>query len=138
FSEHPAYDSVWQARALPRYMAHATVPTLVVGGWWDQEDEYGPLAHYAALERTDTARLVHLVMGPWYHGQWSGDSGAALGNVAFGRPTGVVFRELQLRWFAHWLKVLGVGRFPVAAFFVAGRHTLRSLVAWPLAVEVAE
>src|SRR2546425_596448 len=59
FEGHPAYDSAWQARALPRYMGHATVPTLVVGGWWDQEDEYGPLAHYAALERTDTARLVH-------------------------------------------------------------------------------
>jgi len=87
FEGHPAYDSAWQARALPRYMGHATVPTLVVGGWWDQEDEYGPLAHYAALERTDTARLVHLVMGPWYHGQWSSDSGTALGNIRFGRPT---------------------------------------------------
>src|SRR6266540_3630669 len=97
FAEHPAYDSVWQSRALPRYMTHATVPTLVVGGWWDQEDEYGPLAHYRALERTDTAGLVHLVMGPWYHGQWSGDSGLALGNAQFGRPTGVEYRELQSR-----------------------------------------
>src|SRR5204863_200753 len=42
FAEHPAYDSVWQARSLPRYFTHTVVPTLTVGGWWDQEDEYGP------------------------------------------------------------------------------------------------
>ncbi len=131
FSEHPAYDSVWQARALPRYMGHATVPTLVVGGWWDQEDEYGPLAHYAALERTDTARLVHLVMGPWYHGQWSGDSGTALGNVRFGRATGVEYRELQSRWFAYWLKGAGDGQFPEAWLFDAGTDTWRTFDKWP-------
>ncbi len=131
FSEHPAYDSVWQARALPRYMTHATVPTLVVGGWWDQEDEYGPLAHYAALEPTDSAGLVHLVMGPWYHGQWSGDSGLALGNARFGRPTGVEYRELQSRWFAHYLKGEGDGRFPEAWLFDAGTNTWRSFDRWP-------
>src|SRR3989449_3724363 len=38
FAEHSAYDSVWQAHALPRYFTHTTVPTLTVGGWWDQED----------------------------------------------------------------------------------------------------
>jgi uncharacterized protein len=131
FSEHPAYDSVWQARALPRYMTHATVPTLVVGGWWDQEDEYGPLAHYAALERSDSGGLVHLVMGPWYHGQWSGDSGLALGNARFGRPTGVEYRELQSRWFDYFLKGQGDGRFPEAWLFDAGTNTWRSFDAWP-------
>src|SRR5256884_567544 len=138
FSEHPAYDSVWQARALPRYMGHATVPTLVVGGWWDQEDEYGPLAHYAALERTDTARLVHLVMGPWYHGQWSGDSGTALGNVRFGRATGVEYRELQSRWFAYWLKGDGDGRFPEAWLFDAGTDSWRTFDKWPPATTGSE
>jgi len=131
FSEHPAYDSVWQARALPRYMTHATVPTLVVGGWWDQEDEYGPLAHYEALQRTDSTGLVHLVMGPWYHGQWSGDSGTALGNIRFGRPTGIDYRELQSRWFAYYLRGEGDGRFPEAWLFDAGTNTWRTFDKWP-------
>lgn len=131
FSEHAAYDSIWQARSLPRYMMHATVPTLVVGGWWDQEDEYGPLAHYAALERTDTAGLVHLVMGPWYHGQWSGDSGVALGNARFGRATGVDYRELQTRWFDYYLKGQGDGHFPEAWLFDAGTNTWRTFDKWP-------
>ena len=131
FSEHPAYDSIWQARSLPRYMTHATVPTLVVGGWWDQEDEYGPIAHYAALERTDTAGLVHFVMGPWWHGQWSGDSGLALGNARFGRATGVDYRELQSRFFAYYLKGQGDGRFPEAWLFDAGTNTWRTFDTWP-------
>jgi putative CocE/NonD family hydrolase len=131
FAEHPAYDTVWRAHALPRYFTHTTVPTLTVGGWWDQEDEYGPLASYAALERSDSAGLNHLVMGPWYHGQWSGDSGTALGNVRFGRPTGVEYRELQSRWFAHYLKNEGDGRFPEAWLFDAGTNEWRSFDEWP-------
>src|SRR5881628_2514901 len=131
FAGHPAYDSGWQARSLPRYFTHTTVPTLTVGGWWDQEDEYGPLASYAALERTDTAGLSHLVMGPWYHGQWFADSGVALGNVRFGRATGFDYRELQSKWFTYWLKGEGDGKFAEATVFDAGANEWRSFDHWP-------
>ena len=131
FAEHPGYDTVWRAHALPHYFTHTTVPTLTVGGWWDQEDEYGPLASYAVLERTDTAGLNHLVMGPWYHGQWSGDSGTALGNARFGRPTGIDYRALQARWFAYWLKGQGDGKFAEATVFDAGANEWRSFDRWP-------
>src|SRR5437867_2744870 len=131
FAGHPAYDSVWQAHALPRYFTHTTVPTLTVGGWWDQEDEFGPLASYAALERTDTAGLSHLVMGPWYHGQWSADAGVALGNRRFGRATGFDYRELQSKWFAYWLKGEGDGKFAEASVFDAGTSEWRSFDHWP-------
>ena len=131
FSEHPAYDSAWQRRCLPCYMRHATVPTLVVGGWWDQEDEYGPLAHYKALQATDSAGLVHLVMGPWYHGQWTLDSGTALGNARFGRPTGVEYRAFQTRFFAYYLKGKGDGTFPEAWLFDAGASEWKSFAKWP-------
>jgi uncharacterized protein len=131
FVAHPSYDSTWKARSLPRYFTHSTVPTLMVGGWWDQEDEYGPLASYAALARTDTAKIVRLVMGPWFHGQWFGDSGVSLGAVRWGRATGLDFRELQSRWFAYWLKGEGDGRFPTATLFDAGNSTWREFETWP-------
>jgi len=131
FVAHPAYDSTWQARALPRYFTHTTVPTLTVGGWWDQEDEFGPLASYKALERTDTAGINRLVMGPWYHGQWSGDSGVALGNVRFGRATGVEYRSLQSKWFGYWLKGEGDGKVAEATLFDAGTNTWRDFDRWP-------
>ena len=131
FAEHPAYDSVWQARSLPRYFTHTTVPTLTVGGWWDQEDEYGPLASYRSLERSDSAGINHLVMGPWYHGQWFSDSGTQLGNVHFSRATGVDFRALQSKWFAYWLKGEGDGKFPEATLYDAGSNEWRSFDTWP-------
>ncbi len=131
FAEHPAYDTVWRAHSLPRYFSHTTVPTLLVGGWWDQEDEYGPLATYATLERTDTAGLNHLVMGPWYHGQWFGDSGLALGNVRFGHATGIAYRTLQTKWFAHWLKGEGDGKFAEATVYDAGSNEWRTFDTWP-------
>jgi len=131
FAAHPSYDSTWKARSLPRYFTHTTVPTLTVGGWWDQEDEYGPLASYASLERTDTAGLNHLVMGPWYHGQWFADSGVALGNVRFGRATGVDYRALQSKWFGYWLKGEGDGKVAEATLFDAGSNTWREFDSWP-------
>jgi len=131
FVEHPAYDSVWKARSLPRYFTHTTVPTLTVGGWWDQEDEYGPLASYQSLERSDTTGINHLVMGPWYHGQWFSDSGTQLGNVHFDRATGVDFRALQAKWFAYWLKGEGDGKFPEATLYDAGTNEWRTFDTWP-------
>jgi len=131
FVNHPAYDSVWRERSLPRYFTHTTVPTLMVGGWWDQEDEYGPLASYAALEPSDTSDITKFVMGPWYHGQWFRDSGTALGNVQFGRATGADYRALQAKWFAYWLKGQGDGKFAEATVFDAGTNTWRSFDHWP-------
>lgn len=51
FVAHPNYDEFWQQRAAQRYLRAAPVPTLVVGGWWDQEDLFGALATYQALEK---------------------------------------------------------------------------------------
>ena len=46
------------------------VPTLIVHSLWDQEDIYGAIAVYEAIEPKDTANdKVFLVLGPWYHGQ---------------------------------------------------------------------
>jgi hypothetical protein len=131
FTEHPAYDAEWKARAVQIYLRRTTVPTLTVGGWWDQEDGYGPLASYAAMEANDVAGINNLVVGPWYHGQWYSGSGESLGAIQFGRRTGDDFRELQARWFAHWLKDAGEGRFPEATLFDAGVNQWKDYDSWP-------
>ncbi len=131
FVAHPAYDAEWQQRSLAATFRHTTVPTLIVGGWWDQEDEFGPLLAYRTLVRTDTAHLVSLVMGPWSHGQWARDSGVALGNLRAGRATGVDYRALQARWFAHWLHDSAGGTLPAATVFDAGTGEWRTFDQWP-------
>ena len=132
FVEHPAYDSVWQGRAFQRLATRLGVPTLSVGGWWDQEDLFGPQATYTALERFDTSGINALVVGPWSHVQWMGPGGTRLGNLRFGSATADSFRlKIEAPWFAHWLKGRGDGRFPGAQLFDAGVNRWRSFDAWP-------
>ena len=132
FVEHPAYDSIWRNRALPHRLRSAPVPTLTVGGTWDQEDLYGPQATYAAMETGDSANRNFLVLGPWHHGQWARESGDSLGNARFGSATGDYYRRaIEAPWFAYWLKDRGDGRFAEATVFDAGTGEWRRFDAWP-------
>jgi putative CocE/NonD family hydrolase len=132
FVAHPAYDAFWKRQALTTYLTRVSVPTLTVGGWWDQEDLYGPMATYAALERHDSAGINYFVMGPWSHGQWAGPTGDHLGNIQFGSNTADEFRaHIQAPWFAYWLKGKGDGTFAEAQLFEAGDNRWRSFDAWP-------
>jgi uncharacterized protein len=132
FVEHPTYDAVWQARATPLRLTRAPVPTLTVGGWWDQGDIWGPPHTYAAMETGDSADLNHLVMGPWNHGQWFDDSGDSLGRVPWGSATSDYYRrEIEAPWFAYWLKDEGEGQFPEATVFDAGAGNWKQFDRWP-------
>jgi putative CocE/NonD family hydrolase len=132
FAEHPAYDSVWQARAVPRFLTQATVPTLSVGGWWDQEDLYGPQATYKSMEANDAAHRNYIALGPWYHGQWAEEAGDSLGNIKFGSATGEYYRRnVEAPWFAYWLKDKGDGKFAEVTAFDAGAREWKQFDAWP-------
>jgi hypothetical protein len=63
--------SFWQEQAVDRLLALSpqSVPTLSVGGLFDQEDICGSIAGYAAMEQSDTRNDRNfLVLGPWFHG----------------------------------------------------------------------
>ena len=62
------------------------MPTLNVGGWYDQEDFRGPLRIYELLEKHDTKNQNFLVVGPWNHGGW------AAGRANRTRPRAVRLR----------------------------------------------
>ena len=84
---HPNFDAFWQRENVVKYLDRVTVPTLNVAGWWDQEDFYGPVTIYRALEPHDTKHLNYLVVGPWNHGGWRGRTGDKLGPIEFGSNT---------------------------------------------------
>ena len=68
--EHPAYDTFWKEQALDRTMAAQPleVPTMWIQGLWDQEDMWGGIHAYLAVEPRDASNdLNYLVMGPWRH-----------------------------------------------------------------------
>ncbi|MCW5761358.1 MAG: CocE/NonD family hydrolase, partial [Phenylobacterium sp.] len=68
--EHPAYDGFWQEQALDRILAKRPlkVPTLWMGALWDQEDMWGAIHAYLAVEPKDVRNDMNfLALGPWRH-----------------------------------------------------------------------
>ena len=80
------------------------MPTLTVGGYYDQEDMYGPQMEYSTLEPHDAKHENFLVLGPWRHGYWASSS-RHLGDLEYGEPIGNEFRaQIEAKFFAHYLK----------------------------------
>jgi putative CocE/NonD family hydrolase len=136
---HPAYDSFWSDQAMDKVLAKEplTVPTMLVAGLWDQEDIYGAIAVYKALEpmHKDDGKLF-LVLGPWYHGQEIEDA-SNLGPIRFNSETGVYFRNNILTPFlAHYLKdEPAPATTPPVTAFVTGTNHWEALKTWPSGCE---
>ena len=129
---HPDYDEFWKRQTMIPHLTSVKVPTLNVAGWWDQEDFYGPIAIYDALEKHDTQGLNYLVVGPWRHGGWAGGTGDSLGSIPFGSNTAEYFRDrIQAPFFAYYLKDKGAKDFPQAITFEAGANQWRRWDQWP-------
>ncbi len=104
FLDHPAYDSAWRSRGVEYHLKTVAVPTLTVGGYYDQEDMWGPQEEYRKLEQHDADHNNFFVEGPWRHGYWSSSS-THLGKLQYGEPIGSEFRrDIEARFFAHYLK----------------------------------
>jgi putative CocE/NonD family hydrolase len=129
FVTHPAYDGYWKSRATQRVLDKPKVPTLTVGGWWDQEDRYGPLATYRALERGDSSGQNFLVMGPWNHGGWRNP--ARRMSVVDPGTQDAYLKDVEATWFAYYLKDKGTSTQPEALLFDAGTKQWRSFETWP-------
>jgi putative CocE/NonD family hydrolase len=131
-ADHPAYDQYWQSRALPRVLRRATVPTLIVGGWWDAEDLLGPQLLYRTLEQHDGAGTNRLVLGPWTHGSWMRPGGDSIGAIPLGSPTADYYRrEIQRPWFAYYLHARGAAPAHEAWVFETGANAWRTFDQWP-------
>jgi putative CocE/NonD family hydrolase len=106
-SEHPAYDSFWQAQALDKTMAAQplTVPTIWLQGLWDQEDMWGGIHSYLAVEPKDKSNDKNfLIMGPWFHSQINRE-GTSLGPLRWnGDTTFEVRRDIIKPFFDQYLK----------------------------------
>lgn len=131
FLKNPTYDGFWQSRAVQPHLTRVAVPTLEVGGYWDQEDMWGPQAEYAALKPHDTHHEVFLVLGPWNHGEWVRTT-RHLGAVDFGSATGDTFREtIEAPFFAHYLKGQSGFTLKDVASFQTGSDKWMRYDAWP-------
>jgi uncharacterized protein len=129
---HGTYDEFWQARNVLPHLKKVTPAVMVVGGWFDAEDLYGPLNIYRTIEKNNPGVKNILVMGPWSHGQWSRGDGESLGEIHFGSKTSAWYREnVELPFFNFYLKDKGELKLPEATIFAAGANEWKSYDQWP-------
>jgi hypothetical protein len=129
---HPNYDAYWQERNILPNLRGVGAAVMVVGGWFDTEDLYGPLATYRAIERQNPGAFNVLVMGPWPHGGWSRGDGRSLGGADFGFETSDYYREhFELPFFRHFLKGGEDPHLAEANVFETGADRWRRFPAWP-------
>lgn len=131
FISQPAYVKFWQDMAVEPHLTKVEVPTLEVGGWWDQEDMWGTQAEYAALKPHDTKHEVFMVLGPWNHGGWGGP-GRTLGAVHNGEATGDEYRKtIEAPFFEKYLKEKSGFDLKGVASFRTGSNQWQRYDVWP-------
>jgi len=131
FVQHPNYDTYWQKNSPLNYVQSPQVPMLHVGGYFDQEDINGPQLMYGHMEKKDSFNRNHIVLGPWFHGQWSRGEADSLGKISFESNTGDYFQAVQKKWFDYWLKGIGDGKFDEATCFQTGSNQWKTYSSWP-------
>jgi putative CocE/NonD family hydrolase len=135
-SEHPAYDAFWSGQALDKVMAQTPlkVPTMWLQGLWDQEDMWGAIHSYPALESKDTNNDKNfLVMGPWRHSQVNYD-GTSLGPLQWEGDTALQFRRDVLKPFFDQYLVDGAPKAdtPPVLIYNTGENHWDRFKSWPL------
>jgi hypothetical protein len=129
---HGVYDEFWQARNVLPHLKKVAPAVMVVGGWFDAEDLYGPLKIYETIEKNNPSAKNILVMGPWSHGQWARSSGESLGHIRFDSKTSEWYRDnLELPFFNFYLKDKGELKLAEATVFRAGANEWKSFDEWP-------
>ncbi|HEU5257514.1 MAG TPA: CocE/NonD family hydrolase [Vicinamibacterales bacterium] len=138
-TEHPAYDAFWREQALDKTMAAQplTVPTIWLQGLWDQEDMWGAIHSYLAVEPKDTGNDKNfLIMGPWFHSQINRD-GSSLGPLRWSTDTTMdVRRDIIKPFFDQYLKDgAPKANTPPVLIYNTGENRWDRLSSWPLACD---
>ena len=130
--DHPNLDDWWKARNARVAQFHIKPAILVVGGQFDAEDCYGAWNLYKAIRSQSPETNARLVMGPWYHEEWSSSDGTHLGNIQFGTNTSVTYQqEIIIPFFNYYLKGKKDPALSRATIFFTGENTWRKFDSWP-------
>ena len=129
---HPNYDAWWQARNARVGLYNVKPAMLWVGGLFDAEDCWGAWNCFKATEKQSPQTNNKIVMGPWYHGQWSRE-GSYLGNVQFASNTSAYYQQnLEVPFFQYYLKNKGsVSDIKKATIFFTGENNWKEFDSWP-------
>jgi putative CocE/NonD family hydrolase len=122
-TQHGTYDDFWQSRNNLPHFKNVTPASLIVGGWYDSEDLYGPLNIYKSIEEKNPFNNNFLVIGPWSHGGWSRSNGSSFGDFTFPENTSDYYNEKILNpFFDYFLKGEGTLNIPEAVTYRTGEN----------------
>jgi hypothetical protein len=130
-TEHNTYDSYWKARNIRPHLQNVKPAVLVVGGWFDAEDLFGPLHTYEAVEKQTPNNDCRIVMGPWTHGAWSRKDWTSYSTYSFDSNTADRFKEIEFGFFEFYLKGKGEFKQSEAYAFVTGSNEWKEFSSWP-------
>ena len=138
-TQHAAYDAFWSEQALDKELARQPlkVPTMWVGALWDQEDMWGTIHSYLAVEPKDKNNdMNYLVLGPWRHSGVNYEQ-RQLNALKLPGDTATEFRLKVLKPFLdEHLKIDGPkANTPPVFIFRTGDMEWDRLPRWPLACE---
>ncbi len=136
---HPAYDAFWQSQALDKLIAARplTVPTMWEQGLCDQEDMWGAIHSYRALNAKGVAPgMNYLVMGPWFHSQVN-RQGRGIGPFSWATDTAADWRrDVLLPFFNGYLKDgSAVAQTPPVFIYDTGADHWDRLKSFPVSCE---
>ncbi|MDZ4402717.1 CocE/NonD family hydrolase [Prosthecobacter sp.] len=114
------------------HCAEISVPNLDICGWFDHCND-GIEMHQAMrrVGKTEIARTgQRLIIGPWSH---SGAGASKVGSVNFGKAAALDTKQVEIRWFDHWLKGKdnGMSKTAPVRIFVMGANRWRDEQEWP-------
>jgi hypothetical protein len=131
---HVTYDEFWQSRGIIQHLKNIKPATMIVGGFFDAEDLYGPFSTYKSIEEhSDSYNTI--VFGPWSHGDWARSTERqTVGNIYFGDNLSDDFQKnIETKFFNHFLKGEANGEtgLPEAHMFDTGTNKWQSFEQWP-------
>lgn len=127
------YNDFWQARSVPSGLKDIRSAMLWVGGFFDAEDCWGPMACFKSAEKQANQPNNWLIMGPWYHGNWANPAEGSKFHVhEWGTNTSTFFQdEIEFPFFDAFLRGNGILAMPKATMFDSGSKTWRRFNEWP-------
>lgn len=121
--QHPDYDAFWQSRNAASNLKGKLPPFLIVAGFYDAEDCYGPFEVYRTLKAQAPETEAFLCAGPWYHGAWKHSWYSFLGDVHFTEWSAEHFREwIEFPFFSYYLE--GKGSLPSRVSILPSGETM--------------
>lgn len=129
--QHDTYDNFWKSRNIRSHLKNIKPAVLVVGGLFDAEDMFGAQTTYDAIEKQTPKNNNNIVLGPWTHGAWAGASWTKFGSINFGSDLNQYYKNIETKFFNHFLKDSGNFKLAEATVFETGSNEWKEYSSWP-------